>query len=182
MEMAKWAIATELKTESSTTPTAQGLSYHSHIFSGKKPCLHTVPPAPCGSADLLESALGLCVPSSIVQHRHPLSNTLQTTEEACPSAGNSAPSAWVPDECLKSKVILPPLALCTFPKRGGESLWRQPHIHERSLLKPWFSLLGNHIPTSLLFLTKSRSHYLRKKIYIKSSHFTLFSSKLMVQR
>lgn len=103
---------------------------------------------------------------------HPLSNILQTTEEASLSAENSAPSAWAPDECLKSKVIPPPSILCALPNRAWGSLWKQPHIQGRTLQTPPFRLLGNHTPTCLLFTTNSRSYYLRRK---KKVHILLYS-------
>lgn len=105
---------------SSTAPAAQGSAWTSAVvfFQEGGRASTQCPTALWGHADLLESAPGLSVTSSIVQHRHPLSNILQITEEASPSVGNSAPSAQARDKCLKSKVIVLPPILCALPKQS----------------------------------------------------------------
>lgn len=144
------------RTGSSTAPTVQGSASISAVvfFQEGSHASKQRPTALWGCADLLESALGLSVLSSIVQHRHPRSNILQTTEEASPSAGNSAPSTRAPDECLKSKVIPFPLILYTLSNIAGGSLCKQTHISGRTLPTSPFRLLGNtHLPVSSSPLT-----------------------------
>lgn len=132
-------------------------------FLGRGPGTRQCPTAVQGGADLLESAPGPSLLTSIVWHTHSQSNTLQTTEEASPSAGNSAPSTQGPDECFKSKVILPPSILCILPNKAGRCLRKQPHIQGWTVPTSTFRLLENHTPTYLFFTTKSRGYYLREK-------------------
>lgn len=96
------------RTGSHTAPTAQASAWASTaVFLGEGGRVSTqCPTALQGHADLLESAPGVTVPSSIVQHRHPRAAHCTSQRKPVPALGIQLLAPELQMNALKTKSFL----------------------------------------------------------------------------
>ena len=114
------------RTRSSRASTAQGSPWISaavFFWEGDRASTQC-PTALRGRADLLESAPGLPVPSSIVQPDIPWGTHCRPQRKPVPELGIQLPAPKLQMNALKARSFLFLWFLCTLPNRGGGSLWK----------------------------------------------------------
>lgn len=140
------------RTESHTAPTAQASAWTSTaVFLGEGGrASPQCPTALQGHADLLESAPGLTVPSSIVQHRHPRAPHCRSQRKPVPALGIQLLAPKLQMNALKTKSFLLLQFCVLFQTELRKPLKRAPHPSKVFPEIPFQAARERHTYLSLL--------------------------------